>query len=165
MRLINLSDDGVEHTRMIATTGDIVGFEALVQEPVRIHSVIARQTSSLCSVASCDLSRTFGDHSDVRLGLLAQICALLLRAEQEHVACLDGTVKTRVRRVAQMLASRFVEAERMSGCPIATLTQRELAGLLSVAEETVSRTAPVSARLPLRRPAGYPLYDGPGRER
>ncbi len=135
VRLIYSNTEGVEHIVAIVGPGEFVGVEELFVSACQGLSAVARQRSEVCIVDRFRLREIF-------VSLNPGIAALLRgQSEALHRRTLNLMLRTEPRACTRLCSALHRGFLPLAGSEagVARLTQRELAGIAGLREETVSR--------------------------
>lgn len=142
VKLTRSLPDGREQILGLCEPGDLLGLDALAGE-CYTHSAQALTPAAACALAYPDLVKVFEQNPAVTLRVLERLRAELARA-QRHISELG--LKSATERVASYLLSLVPPGRAVPVRLSLPLTRQEMAELLGLTVETVSRTMTELAR-------------------
>lgn len=135
VRLSYVNMDGDENIVSILGAGQCVGIDALFDRRKEILAATARQITEVCVVGIGTLRSIL-----TRMGPLL---TAILREHSEALSCrtLNLTLRTEARARNRLCTALDAQVSHLAGAipGVAPLTQRELAAITGLREETVSR--------------------------
>jgi CRP-like cAMP-binding protein len=163
MKLTTVSEAGIERISAFVMCGELFGVDCLLAQPIRCQSAVARECSQALFVSTAQFHKALHTKPELLWKFALMLNDMVLRAAQDKLSITGSRIQARIESVLLDLAGRAKLA--ISGSPVheriesvlldltgkakgsaiawkpafATLTQRELAELLGVPEETICR--------------------------
>jgi CRP-like cAMP-binding protein len=163
MKLTTVSEAGIERISAFVMCGELFGVDCLSAQPIRCQSAVARERSQTLFISTAQFHKALHTQPDLLWKFALMLNNMVLRAAQDKLAITGSRVHERIASVLLDLAARTRLAitgspvherlesvvldvtEKAKDSPIAwkpafaPVTQRELAELLGVPEETICR--------------------------
>jgi CRP/FNR family transcriptional regulator, cyclic AMP receptor protein len=139
VKLIATADSGVERITDFVTCGQLFGLDALLPDPIRCISAVARENSQGAFIPSTMFKKTLQLNPDLLWHVTLMLNELLHRANYEKLRISGGRVRDRIANVLCEVSERLKQSQAAGKPTFAKLKQRELAELLGVPEETICR--------------------------
>lgn len=139
VKLTATSEAGTERIAGFVTCGELFGLDALLHQPFRCTSAIAREASQGAFISSMAFKHALHTNTELLWTVALMLNDLLHRANNEKLMISGAHVRERIKNVLSDLAQRLKQFESVGKPTFAALKQRELAELLGVPEETVCR--------------------------
>ncbi len=145
LKIVRTTDDGRESVIAIRQPGDLVGeLNALAgSDAPRTASVVAADDVTVRSIAARDLVTFIATRPAVSFAVMRQLAIRLREATSRHG---DAAAYDVLHRVARILAEQAARLGRQTDGGVlvgASLTQRELSGLIPASPTSVARALAV----------------------
>lgn len=139
IKAYKMSLDGREKTLAIFTRGDILGEMTLFDNSLRSATVEALQASSVMVIPRHDFERLLKEIPALAMNVIRVLADRLRQADEEIKNLLFLNARSRVSLYLLQLAEQHIQ-EQKNGTPIPfRLTHAEMANLVGVSRETVTR--------------------------
>lgn len=139
LKLTVTTENGGERITGLVTCGELFGLDALLSDPVRWTSAIAREDSQAILIEKVVFKKSIQQNSDLAWNVMLALNELLHRANYEKLMVSGARVRDRILHVLMDLADRLKKSQIAGKPRFLLLKQRELAELLGVPEETICR--------------------------
>ena len=155
VKLVRYGPDGDERIIRLLKRGDSMGLERLLGDSYE-HTAIAVRNVKVCRIPLTVMQRLNADKPRLYRTLMEHWSACLFQADDHIMLLLSGTVRNRVINLIRWLAK--VEATEEKG-KVELLSGKEMASMLGVTIESVSRVIADLKRKKVLRYLGSSLYE------
>lgn len=138
-KLTTISKGGMQRILDFIACGEMFGLDCLLRDQLRHTAAVAREDCQAAYFKKDDLCELLRSQPELHCQVMLKLNELAYRGYQEKLAVSGARVRDRIEHVLQDLAIRQKERKITGRAPMATFKQRELAELLGVPEETISR--------------------------
>lgn len=139
IKVYKMSTDGREKTLAILTPGDILGEMALFDYSLRSATAEALQVSSVIIIPRQDFEQLLEEMPVLAIRLIRVLAERLRQADEEIKNLLFLNARSRIILHLVQLAEQHIQGQK-NGTPIPfRLTHAEMANLVGVSRETVTR--------------------------
>jgi CRP-like cAMP-binding protein len=155
VKLVRFLPDGSFRIVRLLRKGDAFGLERLIGKNYE-HTALTVTSASLCRIPLRVLSALNDTNPRLHRRLLERWDQYLRRADDTIVHLSTGTIRKRVVHLVQMLADA---AEQENGNKVKLLNREDMAAMLGVRLESLSRVIGEFKRDNILRPLGKGVYE------
>jgi len=155
VKLVRFLPDGSFRIVRLLKKGDAFGLERLIGEKYE-HTALTLTRVGLCRIPVCVLSSLDGKNPGLHRKLLERWDQYLRRADDTIVHLSTGTIRKRVVHLVQVLADA---EEKDNGNRVKLLSREDMAAMLGVRLESLSRVIGELKRENILRPLGKNIYE------
>ena len=139
VKLITTTNTGFERIADFVTCGELFGLDALLPDPVRCISAVARENSQGAFIPTAVFKEALQVNRALLWNVTLMLNELLHRANYEKLRISGARVRDRISNVLFELSERLKQFQAAGKPTFSKIKQRELAELLGVPEETICR--------------------------
>ena len=137
--LASVDETGTERITRVIRSGELFGLDTFLPQATRFFMAVAREECEICFMLRRDFERLIRQDNDRLWKLVCTLNLLHHESEKEKLDISGHTVAIRLVRLISKLAPKLRNPTINSDCSDLNLTQKELAQILGVPQETVSR--------------------------
>ena len=139
VRLTAVTESGHARILDLVSCGELFGLDALMPERIRYQSAEAREASQTAFLRASDFRAIVLASPDLQWRMMIMLIEMLHRGNLAKLAISGDRVRERLQNLLADLSCRMRQLKAETKPGFARLKQRELAGVLGIPEETVSR--------------------------
>lgn len=155
VKLLRYLPDGSTRILRLMHHGDVIGMERILRQPYQ-HTAVAVSRVNVCRIPLDVIRRLFHDHPELHEEVMVRWNEYMQRADDAILYLSTGPIRQRVCSLIRMLAfPQLGDGPRQ----VELLNREDMASMLGVRVESVSRTIAEMKREGILRRAGTELYD------
>jgi CRP-like cAMP-binding protein len=139
IKLTTIDNAGAERIAAFVICGELFGMDCLFQECVRCFTAVARENSQGAFLSTLQFHKALHAKPELLWNVSLMLNDMFHRASLDKLAISGLRVRERIESVLRDLAERAKQFVVVGKPTFAKLSQREMAGMLGVPEETISR--------------------------
>ena len=138
--ILRAADRPSSRTMRLAQPGDLVGEMGLICSERRSATVMAHEDCEVLIITQATFHRLVQDHAEFALGIMASLCRRIVAGNHAWEMARAYGTDARIASVLLNLYERFPAAEGAHNYIGVRLTHADLAAMLSVARENVTKS-------------------------